>query len=216
MNTEPERRPRWPLWKILAIAHGPVLAVLVALVVLEPYTGAPLANIIRDTVQVVGVPEHVGALSNVGALLWCTAAVVCFFGSAVLRRAGAATAKLLFWSGVLTTLLLIDDLFLIHDGIIARELHIGDKKAYAFYLLSVAVYLYAFGRALLAREPQLLVLAFALFGVSIVTDLLWPEPRTLRYLLEDGSKLLGIVTWATMFVRIAYAELSSVVQRPAQ
>ena len=217
MNTAPDpRRPRWPLWKILLVFHLPAAAVLVGLALAEPYTGVPLADVIRDGVQVTRVPEYVGALSNVGALCWCTAVVVCLFSSALLRRAGAASANFLFWSGMLTTALLLDDLFLIHDGVMARELHIGDKKIYAAYFLAVCAYLYAFGRELLAREPRLLAIALALFGVSIATDLLWHEPRTLRYLLEDGSKLLGIITWAVMFVRITFDELSRVVERAAQ
>jgi hypothetical protein len=217
VNTGPNRRPaRRPLWKVLATVHAPLAVALAALALLEPVTGVPLATLIRDTVQVAGLPEHVGALSNVGALCWCAAAVVCFFGSAVLRRANRSTSRFLFWSGLFTTALLVDDLFLIHDGFLARELHIGDRKFYAAYATAAVAYFVTFRRALLAREPQLLAIAIGFFAVSIATDLLWHEATTMRYLLEDGAKLLGIVTWLVMFVRICMAEVLVVVERPPQ
>ena len=176
----------------------------------------PLATLIRDPSQVAQTPEYVGALSNVGALCWCAAAVVCFLSSAILRRVGGGPSRFLLCSGVLTAALLVDDLFLIHDGVLAREFHIGDKKIYAVYFVAVTAYLVAFRRVLLDREPRLLAIALGLFAVSIFTDLFWHEPTTTRYLLEDGAKLLGIVTWLVMFVRISLAEVLAAVEAPPQ
>ncbi len=58
-------------------------------------------------------------------------------------------------------------------------------------------------------EATLLVIAMAFFLESMVVDALWHRPVTLRYLLEDGAKLLGVVTWAVLYVRLSLREIRS-------
>jgi hypothetical protein len=60
---------------------------------------------------------------------------------------------------------------------------------------------------ILSTDFILLLLAFAFFASSVFVDLfVTPEEFSIagipgRHLIEDGLKLLGIVTWATYFVR---------------
>jgi hypothetical protein len=168
-----------------------------------------VGKITRDPAQITRTHPFVGSLSNLGILGWCSPAAVCFFCSAAFwrDRKRRASASFLFFSGLLTTLLLLDDLFLFHEIVFPRYFHMPEKIVYVSYLAAVLVFLLAFRREILQTEYVVLVLAFGFFGLSILVDLFGAHIPD-HLLLEDGCKFLGIVTWLIYFIRVCFQYLT--------
>jgi hypothetical protein len=207
----------------LAIVYGLTLGVLAVAVLTSVRTGVPIAFFVRDPSVTLRGDPLTGALSNLGALVWCVAAGICFFTRAILPRAQGhdPMRPFLFWSGLITSVLLLDDFFLLHDALIPRYLGLSEKLIFLSYGMVTAWYLLRFRRIVLGSEYAVLFVALVGFALSILIDAFqsrWPSPW--RILFEDGFKLLGIVSWSTYLIRTCAraAELGERTQlgRPAQ
>jgi|SRR5687767_3830099 len=141
--------------------------------------------------------------------MWTVTATVCFLGAWLSDPAPRAwRSSPLLWAGALTTLLLADDMFQIHEEGAYGIVPYGEWTVPGLYaVLAVALGL-RFRRFLAARETWLLVASAALFALHVGFDEFVPG----RHLLEDGFRFLGIVLWATFFVG---AGLAAIARRPA-
>jgi hypothetical protein len=159
----------------------------------------------------MGTKFYVGALSNIGVLLWCTAASVSIFTSHALRRSARNEdlRRFLLWFGVLSAVLMLDDLFLLHEGFFPKYLHLPQPLVLALYGLLALGVLVRFGRSILSTDYRLLALALVFLGLSVLIDLMPPIQSVYRPLLEDGLKLAGIVLWSAYIVRTCLVVLSS-------
>jgi hypothetical protein len=181
------------------------LAVLAVSAAASVWLGIQIAFFVRDPVTTLNGHPLTGVLSNVGVLLWCTAAAICFFASAVLRGRRSALAAFFVWSAIVTTVLLLDDFFLFHDDLARRIFGLKQRHVELAYLVGVVGYLLAFRRVLFESDWGLLFVALALFAVSMGVDQIqhrWPSPW--RIGVEDGAKFLGIVGWMGFFVQTAF------------
>lgn len=165
----------------------------------------PLATLTRDPVAVFDGPFYAGAISNIGVLAWAAAATVCLFGSAFLRgRADLADARrFLLYFCLVTVLLLVDDLFLLHEDVLYGYLGVPELLTFGVYGAFGLIGLVVFRRVIARTDVLLLVMALALFAFSVASDLFPGTPA--RHLVEDGSKLVGIFAWLAYFARAATA-----------
>jgi hypothetical protein len=184
------------------LLHIPLTLAMLAVLVTEDRTGITLAQLLRDPVQALHGPAYVGYLSNLGAMCWCAAAAVCLISAAALWNVDRSSSRFLLYSGLINALLGCDDLFMIHDGVLAYRYHIGERRFLACYALLMAGYLWIYWRPIL-REPALFFIAAGLFASSILADQFWHSRTSMRYFAEDGLKLLGIVTWLVLYVRLS-------------
>jgi hypothetical protein len=159
----------------------------------------PVSYFTREPADAVHAPAYVGALSNLGALIWGTAATACLLTWLVTSRSRRSP---LLWGGLLTALLLADDFFQLHDDWYPK-LGIPQRAANVVYFGLTIAYLVGFRRWLRAHAGWMLVLAFALLGGSAALDSAYRDQDA----IEDSVKLLGIVTWATFFVLVSLDEL---------
>lgn len=167
----------------------------------------PLGHLLRDTTAVLNAPVYIGLISNVNSLIWCASAAVCFFAFAALKaRRQKALQRFILASALIGTIFLIDDFFRFHEEVFPKYLGIEEKVVMAAIGLSVAVYLLIYSRFLLKLEYLLLGAAFAFIGFSVVIDLL-PFKIPFRYVIEDGSKFLGAITWLLFVARFCMFEL---------
>ncbi|MDZ7808031.1 MAG: hypothetical protein U5K71_13075 [Gracilimonas sp.] len=99
-----------------------------------------------DPITTFDSHPFVGVVSNLGALLWCTAATVCIFSYLILRnQLSGKKSSFLLWSGLLTAMLLFDDLFMFHDYLAIAHLNIEQKTVYSIYLiLGITWFIYFF------------------------------------------------------------------------
>ena len=164
----------------------------------------PFHTMTLDPVQLItglGGNQFCGCLSNLGVLLWCSTAAGCLFSAAGLLSDGRREEDyFLAYSGAITLILMIDDFLLFHKIVFPRMLGIPDELLFVSHFLAISFYLYRFKRIILRTDFILLVLAFVFLGVSFGADLL-PFRIRGQFLVEDGSKFLGIVSW---MVRVCY------------
>lgn len=194
-----ERAPGWRRWlSTLAGWYLPPLALIAVVAWVSAQAQIPVSNFTRDPTAILRASPFVGLLSNLGVLLWCAATAVCLFCAAALRCQSVREEAPRFFlaSGCLTLLLLVDDLFRLHDFILPTYGGLAQEVFYLLYGGLAAVYLVRFRVRLLKTNLPLLLSALGLLASSVLLDVL---PETLlpwHFLVEDGLKFLGIVGWA--------------------
>jgi len=169
---------------------------------LHSWKGIPIRSLTRDITYNLDAPLYIGFLSQLSILLWSAAAAICLFGSKVLPREsdGRRTKQFLFVSGLLTVILCLDDAFLLHEDFFPR-FGIPEEAMFGLYAVLVLFFLFRYYALILTTEYLLLGMAIAFFGFSVIVDLLRPQGIN-RYFLEDGAKLIGIITWLVYFFRV--------------
>jgi hypothetical protein len=188
------RSYRLPGLKGLLLLYVPVLVLLFLVTSAVFSLHTPLSNFTRDMASIAHVHPLVGVVSNVGVLLWCATAVICLFSRSLLRQQGLhAEARFLLWAGLMTLVLLVDDLFMIHEYIAPIHFHVNEKLVLASYACGIGAYLLSHRRLILAANYQLLAAAMVLFSASMLLDI--ADPGGWWRLGEDGFKILGIASW---------------------
>jgi hypothetical protein len=107
-------------------------------------------------------------------------------------------------------MLLLDDIFLLHEEVVTEYLHLKERFVFAGYMAVAAGFVLLNWKEILASEYALLLLAFALFAASIFFDVLPLDDLDLPYFweqlelfFEDGLKFAGIATWLMYLARYA-------------
>lgn len=203
---------------LMAAVLVPGLLVLVALALACLSSGEHPGVFTRDPLAVArGHHPLTGFLSNLGAVLWSAGAAVPLFAWGVVRasgrqgseRAGAFQGALL-GGGLLTVLLLLDDLFMLHEALYPSLMGLeegGEVAVLALYGLALATYLARCREVLLATRPFLLLVSLGLFALSVGVDQLPVGTLPGQVLVEDGFKFLGIGTWMVFQGAVAAAAL---------
>jgi hypothetical protein len=91
---------------------------LAAMFLLARVSHVPFSQISRDPATALHGAFITGYLSYMGACLWCAAAAIALFCGAVLRRGRQPAASFFIATGLISTMMLVDDLFMMHDGLI--------------------------------------------------------------------------------------------------
>ena len=151
---------------------------------------------------------HLGAISNIGVLVWAFTAAICLFSAYLTYSLKFATkySWFLFNSGIISLLLMFDDMFLGHEKIYPYFFGIEEKHLMFIYGLGVLGYLIFSYQVILQMDYFLLILSFLFFCFSVLIDLVYSgELALLKPYGEDLNKLLGISFWATFLVRSAWS-----------
>ncbi len=192
----PQDFARTPL-SVLGAVLLPASLVIVA-AAMQPWV--PLDDLMRDPIAIAASNDkfYYGLVSNLGVLLWCAAAAVCLFGTALLHQgsAGGHATLFLLYSGFFSALMLVDDLFLLHEFVVPNLFGIGERRLFLLYGLLLGGLIVAFQRLIRATDPGLFCLSLALFALGLAADQLPLDPGAVTRLLEDGCKFLGIAAWA--------------------
>jgi len=214
MSVTAPRRGLRPLTTGDRLTLGAFLAALVvlALTVLAAevtgrdiafFTREPSAALLVDTCSGASC-SYVGAVSNLEAIVWAAGLTACCLGAALASR--VRERWLLAGAGAVTALLLADDMFQLHEWVWP----VGERYVWVVYGTLVGAFAVAFRRELLAQpRPLLLPLAGGLFFVSAVADL----RHVGGHLIEDGSKLVGVVAWTAFVVGAAVTAIRSARER---
>ena len=199
--------------KTLIYAYSPIL---VLLLVIGLQDRVPFHDLTRDPLAIAILPFYYGVVSNVGAIVWAGAASICLF--VFFSTSGTVLPKrmrsYLLFSGLLTSMLLLDDLFLLHEQFFPEYMGIGKRIVIACYGALTILHFAVFRRIVQETEYLILVVAFAFFGLSLFVDLVPSDSlpffwRFTNYVVEDGAKLLGITSWLVYFSRVSAAALTA-------
>ena len=138
-----------------------------------------------------------GALSSIGVLLWFgTAAVLAFAAMICMKRHSRIATQHLALMAFVCVMLGFDDLFMLHEAFLPGY-GVPEKVVVGVYGVIAAFAVVWTGETMLSRRNRAsLLLAGAFLGFSVRVDLLHQSGGALHYLLEDGSKFLGIGAWA--------------------
>lgn len=206
--------------KTLAVFLFLYLPILAILVLIKVQDRVPIYYLTLDPITVgnESLPFYTGALSNIGILFWCAATTVCWFCFALLLELRAKQKLQVFFlvSGALTALLLFDDLFVLHSIGFPQYLKIPEESIIFIYLGIVIVYLTIFYSIISLTDNLSFIFALIFFALSILFDKevlpipdYWLENGN-NLLLEDGFKILGIVSWFYYFVQLGITEIKKV------
>ena len=167
----------------------------------------PIAKLTRDITAIGSIPAYAGFLSQIGLFCWAAAAMLCFFSATIIEnhRSHQQIRQFLLASMFLTLVLGLDDAFLLHETVLP-SLGIPEKVTYASYGGLMIFYLFRFHRLIFKMGYPLITLALIFFGLSYTLDFVLdiaylsaPIPLLasgrLSYLLEDGAKFTGIISW---------------------
>lgn len=203
------------LWKVFL---GLYLSIFLFFLILDLISRASdditLSYFTRDVVALGHLPFYAGLTSQIGGMLWSVTFGICIFAVLVLHQQGqnGVAKRFLLQAAILTSILLLDDIFLVHEDIGPDYLHIGEKTIVISYFLFTLFFLIANRNEILASDYLVLGFALSLFAVSIFLDaadldgferldtFFWEQ---LQMFLEDAFKFLGIATWLVYFARYA-------------
>ncbi len=192
--------------RIYLIAYAVLMGLLYFFAKLARHYDMSVAYFTRDPVITLYGHPFTGVISNIGILFWCCSLSVCLFCSwLVLKKGEKQVAIFLFFSGLFTLFLMLDDLFMFHEFIFPYSFGIPQEAVIVGYLIIMSVYLLRFARLILTMEYTILLMACGWFALSLATDM-WMVQSNTQFLVEDGAKLFGIVTWFIFFIRTCYAQ----------
>lgn len=195
---------------IIIISFAATTALLSIVILMGIEYNVELDHFTQDPTAIVNAPFYIGFFSDIGILLWCGSVAFCFLTKAILPKS-TGTKKIrnyLLYSGLISALLMFDDLFLLHEEAFPKFLGIPENGVYVIYANILILYLLMFREMILKTEYVLLGLGFLLIGISTVVDLV-PMPLPEDSFLEDTVKLFGIVCWFIYFLRLCYNEIKN-------
>lgn len=182
-------------------------------------SGVPLAMLTRDPASAAGGPFYAGWLSQLGGVCWAAASSVGLL-SWLLARAHVdlrAWSGMFLAAGLLSGLLLVDDVFMIHDGLLPLLLGVGDRAMVLLLVVCMGTFLLVWRRALLRTPLAALLLSLGLMALAVVADQAahrgWMTGDA-QYLAEDGLKLLAASAWCCWIVLSAHRALAASLRRP--
>ena len=147
-----------------------------------------------------------GILTEISEIVWCFPIALCFFTASLLRH--RKLRHYLICLSILLTLLLIDDAFRV-TLILYFVLAVPKLFSYSLYVgIGVAIALH-FRNTILQTPYRWLLLATGLMAISAIAEFL-PIPGVgTPIMLEDGTKLLGLVNLTIYVWRLAQATFIS-------
>lgn len=201
--------------KIVALTFAAtIIPITLIFIVFKLRTQLSLDFLTRDPLVLTNGVFYMGMISNIGILFWCASATICLFSSAIISKIDSYNrsqeiSKFLLFSGLLTCLLMLDDLFMIHESV---HYYLGSSYIlFSFYLIIILVFFVKHIKVIKKTEFVILLAAMGFFSLSIVYDSL-ESNLSLPIFVEDVFKFLGITTWFTYFLRLCLRELSSVIR----
>lgn len=193
---------------LLIIIFAATLVVLSIVILAGLQYNIQLNHFTKDPVQIMNAPFYTGLFSNIGILLWCASVVICFFVRPFLPKndENKPARIFLFFSGLVTMLLMTDDLFLLHEEVFPIYLGVPEKGVFVIYSNILLLYALLFRETIFKTDFIILGLAFFLIGGSTFVKRI-PMPIPEDTFLEDAVKLFGIICWFTYFLRLGFKEL---------
>lgn len=192
-----------PIWVVLC-------AVLGAAVFGRLQFGISWQVMMGDPAAATGAPFYLGFVSNVGAMLWASAASVFLFGFRVHRSSSGDSewGRFLLYSGVFVGVLGIDDLFMLHDQVFPDYLSVDQSLVIATYAVLASLYAMRFASLIAQTAYPVLIAAMGLLAVSATLDQL-SDNFSMSFrgepFCEDAAKLLGIGAWLSYAIHTAAA-----------
>jgi hypothetical protein len=191
------------------------ILVLIFLAILSFYAkveskGENIENLFSDPFN-IGI-YYLGWFTGVSEILWCTAIAICLFTIGLLPNFSRQSKQFLFVSALLMALLYFDDRFrltLILSAFFGTYIKVK-TIVYSFYGLVLIGYGIKFWSTIKQTPYFPLLFSFVLFAFSSAVDITPLSSRGLHAMLEDGTKLIGLINLTAYFWYICRLELQKI------
>ncbi len=194
--------------------YVPVALIVIAVVGLTIVQQLDIGQFTRDPAALTDSSPFIGLLSSIGVLFWAATAAICYFSALILwQQKQHSKALFLLAAGLITSLLLLDDLFMFHEVVFPMYLNFGEKITFVLYAAIVGSFLWGFRQQILGTDYTILLIALGLLGFSVLADRIFSDIGSWGYLVEDGPKLFGIVAWFAYWTLIARTTLNRLIAR---
>jgi len=145
---------------------------------------------------------YLGWLTSISEILWCTAIALCLFTSFLLPQKSNRIFRGFLWgSSVVMLLLFLDDRFRLTLMLCAffGTCKLVKVSVYGIYGLMLISYGFIFSRTIRQTPYVPLLVSFFLFGFSSAIDVAPISGRGIHAMLEDGTKLIGLINLTIYF-----------------
>lgn len=190
-----------------------LLIILTLNAVIHPYGGAVIERLFKEPFSLKY--PYLGVLVLASEILWSATGAICLFTFMVLRRLSSASfyQQFILCSGLVTILLVFDDTFRLTTWL---NVVFGVPKQLSYMVYGVAAIAVGvvFQQAIRTTPYLLLAVAALLFLFSAGVDLASIEGQGLPAMLEDGSKLLGILNIGLYYSIVCHTAILTVCQIP--
>lgn len=184
--------------RMVVIGNAWVGLAVIAIAAYCHWSGAPVSAFTRDIAAIADINPLNGVVSSMGMILWAAATAVAAFAAWMSRSGSVPSKQCLATTAGLSGVLLIDDLFMIHEVFFGQVLGLSEIFAFGLYGLLALLWLGYWYRQILELPLTALWLSALAFGISFAADALDAAAllgADYGYLVEDGAKLIGIVNW---------------------
>jgi hypothetical protein len=223
LNALQQQNQTWT--PLLTVTYSLILIFLVATFWIAKVQNIPMYVLVADPAEIAHKPPYMGLLSQIGILLWSGTFCICWFTASLLGKVKTGVARVswtefLWSSGCLTLLFLLDDWLQIHEytpvllGLASEPSGVPrflqnsiEFAAYIVYIVIFVVYLWRYRGRILQSNVVPIIVALSFLGLSTVIDLLPHEHMRSHDLLEEGTKLIGILSWFNYFVLLSQQRL---------
>ncbi|MEM7594237.1 MAG: hypothetical protein AAF383_22445 [Cyanobacteria bacterium P01_A01_bin.83] len=152
---------------------------------------------------------YTGWLTSLSEVFWCTAIAICLFSIGLLPKSSRRFQVFLAASAVVMLLLFFDDRFRLTLilCIFFNTCKLVKLSVYSLYGLLLISYAWLFRHTIRQTPYAPLLLSFCLFGFSSAIDIAPITSRGIHAMLEDGSKLVGLINLTIYFWWICRQEI---------
>ena len=158
---------------------------------------------------------YLGWLTGISETLWCGAIAICIFTAVLLPKTSNPYRLFLLVSALVMALLYFDDRFRLTLilCVFFGNYKIVKTTVYSFYGLLLILYGTRF-RRIIRHTPYIpLLVSFCLFAFSSAIDITPMSSRGLHAMLEDGSKLIGLINLTIYFGYVCQKEINKYLVR---
>jgi len=186
-----------------------IVIILVSVVIIAITQDVQVFYLMDDAIRVGHLPFYAGFVASIMILLWCVGGTISFFGYWLLDNSKDSTSRsFLLWGGIISYMLLFDDLFLIHETI-GDNTDIPEVAVFSLYGLLVIYYLIRYRQIILETSFLFLLVSLAFLGLSVVIDIHLFVPAkwyhtSIETGIEESFKLIGITHWALYHYKVGY------------
>ena len=152
---------------------------------------------------------YLGWFTGISEIMWCSSIAICIFSGILLPSSNRQFKIFLFGSSLVMLLLFFDDRFRSTLILCAffGTCKIIKLSVYSFYGLVLIGYAWFF-RHTIRQTPYIpLLVSFFLFGFSSAIDITPISSRGVHAMLEDGTKLIGLINLTIYFWWICHQEI---------
>ena len=169
--------------------------------------GAGIESLFSDPFS-IGI-YYLGWFTSISEVMWCASIAICIFSAILLPASNRQFKIFLFGSSLVMLLLFFDDRF--RSTLILCAFFgtctIVKLSVYSLYGLMLVVYAWFFRHTIRQTPYVPLLISFFLFGFSSAIDITPISSRGIHAMLEDGTKLVGLINLTIYFWWICHQEI---------